>query len=202
MELEQTCWDMSFYNYGGELQSSILDTQTFPEWGAIEWNCIEPTGTDVSFQVRASNSSYNMGAWSSEMTEPGSLSGIIDDSLQYFQYRAVFSTEDSLNTPELLDVTISWEPLGIDMVQEPLHIEGIHPNPSAGLPAIEFYLMSEADVEYSIYDISGRMLVRKSGHFPQGYHEIQIDDLVFSGMYILRLSSGYHEVRELLTILR
>lgn len=105
-----TWWDLgASYSSSGYLTSSILDADLSinDSWLYFDWNSTEPTVTGVEFQVRASDDSDIMGAWSSTLTSPGSLSGILDDGDRYFQYRVTLSTTDTDSTPTLHDVNVS-----------------------------------------------------------------------------------------------
>ena len=51
-----TWWDITQYSPGGELVSSILYLSNDPDWGTIDWSSSTPSGTSVSFLVRASTS--------------------------------------------------------------------------------------------------------------------------------------------------
>jgi hypothetical protein len=103
-------WTITYgYRSSGELTSSILNTGGSPAYGYISWGANLPAGTSVAFQVRASNDSGNMGAWSSNITTSGAdLKNYIQNGRRYFQYRALLATTDTGNTPRLNDVTITY----------------------------------------------------------------------------------------------
>ncbi len=186
-----TWWDLTSYVPDGWLESSILDTQMDPEWNNLEWNCQTPLGTSVSFQVRASDDHTSMGAWSDTLLIPGLLQGILTDGDQYVQYRVMLETSDPDTTPVLFDLTLTWDPMGIEGSEGPdiLALLPFSPNPSS-LPAVRFSLPEPASVELSIFDLSGRLIDEIHGDdYSPGYHDILLRDLS-SGMYFCRMISG------------
>ncbi len=181
-------WDLNAYLPDGSLESSILDTECYPQWASIDWSSSEPAGTDLYFQYRTSDDPGSMGSWSDTIPEPCNLSGLLD---RYFQYRVSLETDDPGSTPTLNDVTLNWDPLGIE--GDPQVIEysllGIIPNPSS-LPAVRFCLPEPAFVELSIFDLSGRLLRKINGEeYSLGYHDVLLGELS-QGIYFCRMISG------------
>lgn len=103
----QLCW-WDIGSLTGFLDSSILDIQAEAEWDSLLWTATEPEGTDVSFQVRASNNPLEMGAWSDTLSAPCSLTGILQQGHQHVQYRALLSASTDGADPTLEEVSISW----------------------------------------------------------------------------------------------
>ncbi len=105
------------YASSGSLESSILDISSYSAagftWGDISWNCDLTTGTDMIVQVRGSADYNSMGAWSSDITISGTdLSTYLGTSVDYLQYKVLFSTTESSATPSLYDIDLGMD-LGI-----------------------------------------------------------------------------------------
>ncbi len=183
-----TWWDLNAYLPDGSLESSILDTECSPQWASIDWSSSEPAGTDLYFQYRTSDDPGNMGSWSDTIPEPCYLSGLLD---RYFQYRVSLETDDPGSTPTLNDVTLNWDPFGIEgdpQVTE-YSLLGAIPNPSS-LPAVRFSLPEPALVELSIFDLSGRLVSKINGEeYSPGYHDVLLGELS-QGVYFCRMISG------------
>jgi len=186
-------WDISGHSTSGELVSSILYLGNDPGWGAIDWSSSTPSGTSVSFLVRASDEYGNMGTWSDTLTAPCSLDGILNDYDSYFQYKILLETANPDTTPSLYDITLSWDPLGIGETAEPgppgTELLPFSPNP-ASTPAVRFGLIEHASVEISIFDLSGRLISKVNGKgYSRGFHEVMLGNLS-SGIYFCRMISG------------
>jgi len=190
-------WDLwkTGYSSVGTLESSILDTQWNDGWEYIYWNSESEPGTSISFQVRASNDTASMGDWSDTLTVSCSLYGILEPGVVYVQYRAILESTNPDTTPILEDVLISWFSMGGngDTAEPILHgitLLPILPNPVAGSPMIRFELPEPASVEFSIFDLSGRLISEIHGddYFP-GYHDVLLGDLS-PGVYFCRMLSG------------
>jgi len=158
---EITWWDLHEYLPGGSLESSVLDVQESPDWQTLLWVCTEPAGTSVAFQVRASNNSSIMGAWSDTLTAPCTLEGILADEDNYFQYRAILTTTDPLSTPTLQDVTVGWQPFtgtqeGSAGEVSAYTLYGTQPNPALGHAALVFALPVNSWAELTVYDLTGQ----------------------------------------------
>ncbi|MCD4848452.1 MAG: T9SS type A sorting domain-containing protein [Candidatus Aegiribacteria sp.] len=187
-------WDNTGYSPDGSLESSILDTESDTDWDYLEWNSQTPSGTSVSFQVRASDDHTSMGEWSDTLSIHCSLDGILTDGDRYLQYRTILETSNAGLTPSLNDVTISWDLFGIEETAEPVPSETelypIAPNPSSGSPIIRFGLLEPASVEISIYDMSGRVIrLIREDEYSTGFHDVFLEE--FSpGIYFCRMISG------------
>jgi len=181
-------WDLTPV---GQLESSILDTQMDPEWDYLEWNSETPPGTSVAFQIRASDDHTAMGAWSDTISTPGLLSGILADGDQYVQYRTILDTTDPHVLPVLNDMTITWDPMGIEGNEEPvvLTLLPFSPNP-ASEPAVRFGVPEPSSIQLKLYDLSGRMVLELSEiEYQVGYHCVTLGDLT-PGIYFCRMISG------------
>ena len=186
-------WDCTEYSTCGELISSTLYLGNDPGWGSIDWTCQKPAGTAVSFQVRSCDSpdSTEMGAWSDTLFTPCNLFGILDENDSYFQYKAILQTSDPSVTPILEDLTITWDPLGIEG-GEPFSFQllPLAPNPVSDSPVIRFSIPEAGTVALSVFDISGRLVSEiLSDKYSEGYHDVQMEE--FSpGVYFCRMTAG------------
>jgi hypothetical protein len=185
-----TWWDLTAYLSDGSLESSVLDVQESPDWQTIDWTCSEPTFTNISFQVRASDNSSNMGEWSNILTLPGSLDGILTDGDSLFQYRVILATTDSHSTPVLDNVTVTWNLTGIEgeSGDETYALYGVKPNPSISSAILVLSLPVDSRVELTVYDLTGRMVISVCGEYESGVHEVILDNLA-CGMYMVRMTS-------------
>lgn len=177
----------------GTLTSSILDTETYPNWDFLTWNSETPAGTSVSFQVRSSNDYLNMGTWSDTLWNPCSLEGILTDGDRYIQYRVILSTANPDTAPIFNDVTISWNLLGIGETAELITPETgllpISPNPVTGSPIIRFGLFESASVELIVFDLLGRLVSEIHGDdYSPGFHEVLLGALS-PGIYFCKMIS-------------
>lgn len=180
------------------LTSSILYTGNDPDWGALFWSTATPPGTSTGFQLRASDDPSAMGAWSDTLWAPGSLHGLLADNTSYFQYRALLSTSSPDTTASLMEVTVTWDPLGTGEGGLPSAcvLLPVTPNPCAGAPVVEFGLPGPSAVEIDGYDISGRLLksIGPSAFLP-GWHAVQLGELS-PGIYFVRMRVGEFEATQ------
>jgi len=190
-----TWWDLTEYLPDGSLESSVLDVQESPDWETIDWTCTESSGTSVAFQVRASDNSSSMGAWSDTLTGPCTLEGILADEDNYFQYRVILTTTDPLISPELHDVTVGWQPFNgtqegsVEEVAS-FALFGAQPNPASGSVSIGFAVPEMSPVELSTYDLTGRLVsTTAQEEYTLGVHQVQVGELA-PGIYFCRIVSG------------
>jgi len=198
---EVVWWDLTEFLPDGSLESSVLDVQESPDWETIDWTCTETSGTGVAFQVRASDNSSSMGAWSDTLSGPCSLEGILADEDNYFQYRAILTTTDPLFSPQLHDVTVGWQPFngtqeGSAGEVASFALSGAQPNPAFGSARISFAVPEMSPVEFSIYDLTGRLaVVPIQNEYMAGYHQVQLEELA-PGIYFCRMVSGEFAVMQ------
>ena len=186
---EITWWDLTEYSPEGSLESSIFDTGCSPQWASIDWNSSEPAGTDLYFQYRTSNDPGSMGIWSIPIYEPCFLSGLLD---QYFQYKVSMETDDQDLTPMLHDLTLNWDPYGIecDPNTSDYSLLGVIPNPICGAVNIRFGLPELSLVSLSVFDLSGRLVSENHGDdYSMGFHDVLLGNLT-PGIYFCRMISG------------
>jgi len=188
-----TWWDLTEYLPDGSLESSVLNVQESPDWQTIDWTCTEPAGTSVAVQVRASNNSSSMGAWSDTLTAPCTLEGILSDEDNYFQYRLILSTTDSFLSPVLHDVAVGWEPFtgtheGSRVEVSTYSLYGAQPNPALGHATLVFSLPVDSKAELTVYDLTGRVVYSINGVYSTGVHEVILEGLA-SGVYMALMTS-------------
>ena len=189
-----TWWDLSEYLPDGSLESTVLDVQESPDWQTIDWTSTELAGTSVALQVRASANSSSMGAWSDTLTAPCTLEGILSDEDNYFQYRVILNSTDSLLSPVFHDVTVDWQLFTGTEEESEIEIStfalyGASPNPVVGTAVLGFSLPADSRVELTVFDLTGRTVHALSEEFCSGIHEVPVNDLA-CGVYLVRLTSG------------
>lgn len=179
--------------------SSILNTQCEPDWGAILWSADTPAGTHAYFNVRASDTYWEMGDWSDTITSPSALGGYLTDGDRYFQYRAYLSTGSSAVTPALNEITITWTPLlGTGEGDAPASLEllPVTPDPASGPVSVSFGLPSAGFVGLTVYDISGRPIQEAgSAEYQPGWHTMQLGEFR-PGIYFVRMRAGEFETTQ------
>lgn len=103
------------YALAGTWLSEKTDTYWLaPSYGSISWGGTEPSGTELKFQFKASDTEDGL-----DSTDYEGASGTADyftavtalptkwDGMRYFQIKAVLETDSSAVTPELDDVTVT-----------------------------------------------------------------------------------------------
>jgi len=178
------------YPTSGSLVSSVLDVENNADWQTIGWTSSVPTGTSVSFQVRASDNPYSMGSWSSILTAPGSIVGIVPAETRYIQYTTILFSVDPQQTPVLHDVTFGWNYTGIDDGAGPkaFTLYGAMPNPSQSSASLVFELPMASLAELTVYDLTGRTVYSVCGQYTQGVHEETVSNLT-NGVYMVQMTS-------------
>jgi len=159
----------------------------------MNWTAIEPPGTSVAFQVRASTDPYSMGSWSDTLFSPCSLDGILTDGDSLLQYRAILSTSDCDSTPTVNDITIGWNTLGIENTRaDNFILHGAVSNPVESFPVLQFTLSELSLVSIHVYDLSGRKVCGSVGEYPEGLHTMTVDPLE-PGIYFVQMKAGDFE---------
>jgi len=187
-------WSLNGYAAEGQLVSSILDTETRPDWNYFDWSALTPAGTSVLFQLRASADYSSMGAWSDTLERPCLLANVLDDGTRFVQYRALMSSSDPEVTPVLNDLMIVWDPEGVEESTEPvppgIALFPIAPNPAVGAPVLRFSLPETREVELLLFDLTGRLIVEYSSEvYTAGLQQVQLNDLS-PGIYFCRMISA------------
>ncbi len=99
------------YYPSGTIASQVLDTDhSEASWDELSWSETLPSEANITFEVRASNSSFTKDASSPSWIDLGTADSPVTSGLpsgRYMQWRATLSRTDS-NTPTLHDVTIKY----------------------------------------------------------------------------------------------
>lgn len=96
----------------GTIASQVLDTGiSGATWNALFWDETTPASTNITFEVRASNTSFlpdsgEPPSWVSVGGTSPVTSGL--PSGRYMQWRATLTTSDTSETPTLQEVTIDY----------------------------------------------------------------------------------------------
>ncbi|RJS69191.1 hypothetical protein CW714_08950, partial [Methanophagales archaeon] len=99
------------YASSGTLASQVLDTGAAgANWTELNWSETLEADTDITFEVRASDTSFAKDASTPSWTSVGGASPVTSElpSGRYVQWRATLSTSNNSKTPTLHDVTVSY----------------------------------------------------------------------------------------------
>ena len=96
--------------------------------------------------------------------------------------------------PALDSIGFVYDPEGIEepVINNPSAITA-YPNPASSLTTVKFYLPAKENINLSVYDQFGRIMVRiyQNVNVEPGLHEVEIPvDKIPAGLYILRLESA------------
>lgn len=187
-------WDVNRYQATGNLESSILDLQEHPEWLDINWNCNEPSGAYLLFQVRTSSDPGDMGEWSEILTDPCCISDIVSDGDYLLQYRTWLTTYNLYTTPVLEDVIVSWDPTGIELEGgiDTYLLYAVAPNPTTASPVLQFAIPEPSFVSLTVYDLSGRIMYSTGSEYMEGHHSMALENYG-SGIYFVRMQTADSE---------
>jgi hypothetical protein len=178
----------------GWMDSSILYLGCDPSWGTVSWEASVPLDASLGVQVRASDDPDDMGAWSTMLTSPGSLSGILQDNDSFLQYRLVMTSGPSGMMPALSDISFGYSSLGTGDGDGPSAFElRVTPDPCLGVPSVQVGLPSAETVELGVYDVAGRLVQAPSPvQYQPGWHTVALGELR-AGVYYVRVRAGEHE---------
>jgi len=185
-------WDIAGYQQSGSLESSVLLDGSEPIWDDLDWSSATPSGTSISFQIRASEDFMDLGAWSDTLSSPCSLAELLTEGDSFLQYRVILESSSSDTTPTLIDVTITWDPFGIEgNPNVPKYsLFGATPNPAFGIVNVYFAVPEVSLVEIAIFDLVGHLIITRSQEeYLQGIHHVQLSELS-PGIYFCRMVSG------------
>ena len=100
------------YVSSGTLASQVRDTGiTGAKWDALSWSETLPASTDITFEVRASDTQFDKSGDTPSWTGLGVADSPIESGLprgQYMQWRTTLTTSDASKTPNLHEVTITY----------------------------------------------------------------------------------------------
>jgi len=102
----------SQYYSSGTIASQVFDTGTDGTgWYQLDWGETLPSGTDITFEVRASDTPFTKDAGSPSWVDVGGDSPVTSGlpSGRYMQWRATLTTTDPANTPTLHEVTACYD---------------------------------------------------------------------------------------------
>jgi hypothetical protein len=200
-------WETSEFDSAGQLTSSILDAGAGTDLGEIDWTSTEPSGTSLRFQVRSSNDPGDLGAWTGDITTPGSLGASLD---RYIQYRVFMDTADPDHSPILEDVTFRSGQAGVETDAIDLSDSRLiaHPNPFNPHVSISFGLRTADRIRLQVFDVRGRMVRQITDRrLEAGDHRLSWDGTddggqpLSSGIYWLCLErTGVRETREVVLL--
>ncbi len=93
----------------GTLESKVHDTQSLSRWGKLSWEGAMMEGTAVAFSTRSGKTRKPDDTWSPWSDELMAAAGsqIPSPAGQYIQWRAKFTTSDTMKTPVLKKVTLA-----------------------------------------------------------------------------------------------
>jgi len=98
------------YLSSGSIASQVLDTGAAgTTWDALFWDETLPSNTNITFEVRASDTLFAKGDTGPSWTDLGSADSPIISGLplgQYMQWRATLSSSDTSETPILREVRV------------------------------------------------------------------------------------------------
>jgi hypothetical protein len=101
------------YAPSGTIASQVLNTaNSGSKWNALFWEAGIPANTGLSFEVRASNSSFTKDDNSLSWIAAGASSPLLFDlpGGKYKQWRAILNTNDNGNSPILKEVRLYYFP--------------------------------------------------------------------------------------------
>ena len=172
----------------GWLESSIEHNPGELEYTNFTAASIQPPGTSITYYLRASDDPNDMGEWSEALTPPCDLTGILSGT-EYLQYKVVLTTDDPQVTPLLANLFVHWYYLGLEEDPEGFALFGPALNPSSGNCSVAFSIPRTADVQFSVFDLSGRRCIElQPREYFSGVQQVELPDLP-PGIYVLRMSS-------------
>lgn len=175
----------------GSVVSSILDAGAPSEWGTISWSEYLPAGTNIGFRVRASETPAMPTDWSPTIWSPSSLEEVLPAGSRYMQYMLCMYSPSELSSPLLIDVQVTWDPVGIEPGEQGgISLDPVSPNPAHGIAYLSFTLPVPGTVAFAVFDSSGRLVYsRGPQEYSQGGSTVGIGDLP-PGVYSVVMESG------------
>ena len=101
----------SVYYSSGNVTSIVLDTgMAGAVWNVLSWSETLPAGTDITFEVRASNAIFLKDAGDPAWTYAGGVYPVIAGLPigRYLQWRATLTTSDTSSSPVLHEVRVYY----------------------------------------------------------------------------------------------
>lgn len=193
-------WHLMWEPLSGSLVSSIFAVEGGPVWEDITWSAHVPVFSSLSFQVRSSADSTDMGDWSAHIDHHCSLKGILDDGDHYMQYKVIIHREHDDVIPYLESISVSY--LEITNITPAAYLLlSPSPNPSTGTTIVSFDVPLPGHVTIRIYDIFGRIVDTPfDGNVSTDRHQLSIQDLL-PGLYFVRMEAGFFNATEALVVI-
>jgi len=102
---------LRYYLSSGTLASQVLDTGIAgAKWDTLFWSETLQSNTDITFEVRASDTQFTKDAATPSWTSVGGTSPVTSGlpSGRYMQWRATLTTSDTSKTPTLNEVKVYY----------------------------------------------------------------------------------------------
>ncbi len=115
----------------GSLTSKPEDFSLVTRWGRIGWDGDAPSGTGVSFEVRAGNSDLPDETWGDWAKQTAANGALTTREARYIQYRLTL-TGDGKASPAVREVTVSGLPENLQPMVLDLKVRGPHEEKSNG----------------------------------------------------------------------
>jgi hypothetical protein len=132
----------------GTIASQVLDTGTVDTiWDLLSWNETLAPSTDITFEVRASNSSFLKNDPAPSWNAVGGASPV-NSGLplgRYLQWRATLTSSNPASTPILHDVTVSYSVSGDIMTVTPTNFAPANINVSSSAAFEKLTLLTNAN---------------------------------------------------------
>lgn len=154
---------------------------------ALTWSVKSPLGEQIeAFNLYRREKGEAEWLKITETPLPGGGSGSYDDDglacLKTYEYLLEGIVE---GRPRQLGITE-----GTTTAPQAFFLHNARPNPSSNSAVIAFELMDRADVELTVYDLSGRKVATLAeGWLPPGAYEREVSALA-PGVYVYRLKAG------------
>lgn len=94
----------------GVYTSAVYDAQWSVAWRGLEWTATQPDGTTVALEVRVGDTPVPDRTWSDWVPLQRSIADISSlAATRYLQWRASFTSADTMPSPTLDAVIVSWQ---------------------------------------------------------------------------------------------
>ncbi len=123
------------------------------------------------------------------------MSGFVDSTHRYLQYRVHMEPAGRFVTPTLYQVLFYWEWLGVVGAEGVTRLHPVTPNPSSGPVEIRFNLAEPGPVAIQVFNLCGRLVsLPMDREVSGGEHSVQLASLP-SGAYFVRMTAGDQVLR-------
>lgn len=181
------------YSYATASSVSNLNTQTFTVYSSV--NCGSTWIQRWSMNgMQVANAGYTSGNFTPTASDWDTVVVNLPMSaanpLVMFKF-AFESPEDMVaNNLYIDDIQILGSNVGIEEDSSALSF-GIYPNPGDGNSTIAYTLTEASDFQYSIYDVSGRLISSiDQGHQAAGNYAVELNAELAPGTYFIELRIG------------